>query len=44
MTRPTPAQPGGKASDSEKRASFWSERLGLQALRYPIPVAATTIR
>ncbi len=44
MTRPTPAQPGGGASDREKGAGFWSERLGLQALRYPIPVAATTIR
>lgn len=40
----TSSHADGAASAPTPAASFWARRLGLQALRYPIPDAATTVR
>ncbi len=39
-----PPDPERPAPDPPASTSFWARRLGLEALRYPIPDAATTIR
>ncbi len=39
-----PGQPPDPSPSTPTATSFWRQRLGLAALRYPIPDAATTIR
>ncbi len=44
MAGPPAVQPATGAREGEPRTGFWSERVGLQGLRYAIPTSATTLR